>query len=69
MASRARQPWRPWQALFEQRGHQTLAPGWPGKADSVTATRDDPDAVADHGVEDVTAHYAKIISGWIGHPS
>lgn len=55
--------WQPWQALFEQRGHQTLAPGWPGEADSVTATRDDPDAVADHGVEDVTAHYAKIISG------
>ena len=61
--------WQPWQALFEQRGHQTLAPGWPGGADSVTATRDDPDAVADRGSRTSRRTTPRSSQGWIGHPS
>jgi pimeloyl-ACP methyl ester carboxylesterase len=55
--------WQPWEELFQANGYRTMAPGWPGVAESVEATRNDPDAVADRGVEEVTAHYAEIISG------
>ena len=39
----------------------TVAPGWPGDADTVEATRENPDAVADFGVEEVTAHYRELL--------
>ncbi|MBR7835178.1 alpha/beta hydrolase [Actinospica durhamensis] len=55
--------WQPWEELFQANGYRAMAPGWPGVADSVEATRGDPDAVGDRGVEEVTAHYAEIISG------
>jgi pimeloyl-ACP methyl ester carboxylesterase len=53
--------WQPWQQFFEQAGYTTLAPGWPGDADSVDATRANADAVADKGIDEVTNHYAEII--------
>jgi pimeloyl-ACP methyl ester carboxylesterase len=53
--------WAPWQELFAEAGYQPVAPGWPGDADTVEATRANPDSVANHGINDVTDHYAKII--------
>jgi pimeloyl-ACP methyl ester carboxylesterase len=53
--------WAPWEGLFAEAGYEPVAPGWPGDADTVEATRADPDAVANHGINDVTDHYAKII--------
>lgn len=53
--------WGPWQEHFAEAGYESVAPGWPGDADTVEATRANPDNVANHGLDDVTGHYAKII--------
>jgi pimeloyl-ACP methyl ester carboxylesterase len=53
--------WEPWVDLFSEAGYEPLAPGWPGDPDTVDAARADPDALADHGIDEVTDHYAKII--------
>ncbi|GIF20738.1 pimeloyl-ACP methyl ester carboxylesterase [Actinoplanes tereljensis] len=53
--------WNAWRAFFEEAGYTTLAPEWPGIADTVAGARANPDAIADHGIEDVTQHYIGII--------
>jgi pimeloyl-ACP methyl ester carboxylesterase len=53
--------WQPWADLFDERGYQTIAPGWPGDADTVEQTRANPDALAGHGIDDVVEHYSKFI--------
>jgi pimeloyl-ACP methyl ester carboxylesterase len=53
--------WEPWVDLFSEAGYEPLAPGWPGDPDTVDAARADPEALADHGIDEVTDHYAKII--------
>jgi pimeloyl-ACP methyl ester carboxylesterase len=53
--------WAPWLELFRQAGYEPVAPGWPGIPDTVELARADPDSIADHGIEDVTRHYAGII--------
>jgi pimeloyl-ACP methyl ester carboxylesterase len=60
--------WSPWQQLFAEAGYESSAPGWPGDADTAEATRADPDSVADHGIDDVTNHYASIIDGLPAKP-
>jgi pimeloyl-ACP methyl ester carboxylesterase len=55
--------WTPWMELFAAHDYEPIAPGWPGEPDNVEAARNTPDAMADHGIEDVTEHYAKIIAG------
>ena len=55
--------WSPWIDLFQQAGYQPSAPGWPGDPDTVDAARANPDAIAGHGIDDVVAHYARIIEG------
>ncbi|WP_250037110.1 alpha/beta hydrolase [Paractinoplanes maris] len=55
--------WANWSDLFQAAGYPTLAPGWPGEPDTVGEARADPGSVADHGIDDVTEHYAKIIEG------
>ena len=53
--------WDAWQALFREAGYDTQAPGWPGDSDTVEASRLDPDAIGDHGIDDVVAWYAELI--------
>jgi alpha-beta hydrolase superfamily lysophospholipase len=53
--------WAPWVELFEQAGYAPVAPGWPNEAATVAAARENPEAVANLGIDDVTEHYAKII--------
>jgi len=53
--------WAPWVGLFRDAGYEPIAPGWPGDPDTVEATRANPEALADHGIDEVTGHYAKII--------
>jgi pimeloyl-ACP methyl ester carboxylesterase len=53
--------WAPWEELFTERGYVTSAPEWPGTADTVEGARANPDDIANHGIEDVTRHYAAII--------
>jgi pimeloyl-ACP methyl ester carboxylesterase len=53
--------WAPWAELFSGAGYDPIAPGWPGDPDTVEAARANPDAIADHGIDDVTRHYQAII--------
>src|SRR5262249_28457443 len=54
--------WEPWMELFTNEGYEPSAPGWPGEPETVAQARANPDSVADHGIDDVVDHYAKIIS-------
>lgn len=53
--------WQPWMDLFTERGYAVSAPGWPGDADTVAATRDNADALNDVGIGEVVDHYAQLI--------
>ncbi len=55
--------WAPWAEAFQAAGYQTSAPGWPGDPDTVEEARANPESIADHGIDDVVAHYAGIIAG------
>lgn len=54
--------WQPWADLFAREGYQPLAPGWPGDSATVPESRENPESVADYGVDDVVDHYAAIIA-------
>lgn len=54
--------WDPWLTLFSERGYEPIAPGWPGDHETVAETRDDPESLAGHGIDDVVEHYAAIIN-------
>ncbi|GAB3592293.1 alpha/beta fold hydrolase [Angustibacter peucedani] len=53
--------WDDWVEHFAAAGYQSSALGWPGDPGSVDEARANPDAIADHGIDDVVAHYARII--------
>jgi pimeloyl-ACP methyl ester carboxylesterase len=53
--------WAPWMELFRDAGYEPVAPGWPGEAGTVEAARANADALADHGIDEVTGHYAQVI--------
>jgi len=53
--------WGDWQELFESAGYETSAPGWPGDGDTVEATREDPSALDDVGIQAICRHYADLI--------
>uniref|UniRef100_UPI0006E1B4C9 alpha/beta hydrolase n=1 Tax=Streptomyces graminilatus TaxID=1464070 RepID=UPI0006E1B4C9 len=55
--------WTPWIELFNDRGYDATAPGWPGDPDTVQEARAHPERLADHGIDDVVEHYAEIIRG------
>ncbi|MCO8273662.1 alpha/beta hydrolase [Actinoplanes sp. TRM 88003] len=53
--------WEPWIELFRAEGYAPIAPGWPGDPDTVAEARETPESIADHGIDDVVEHFAKII--------
>jgi pimeloyl-ACP methyl ester carboxylesterase len=53
--------WAPWLELFGEAGYESSAPGWPADPDTVEAARANPDSIANHGIDDVTNHYAAFI--------
>ena len=53
--------WDAWMPRFGERGYDVQAPGWPGDGPTVEASRKDPDAIGDHGIDDVVEHFAGII--------
>jgi pimeloyl-ACP methyl ester carboxylesterase len=55
--------WNPWIDLFRSAGYEAAAPGWPGDPDTVEEARANPQSIADHGIDDVVAHYATTIEG------
>ena len=48
---------------FDQHGYPSTAPGWPGIAETVEATRANPNDIANRGLEEVTDRYRQLISG------
>jgi pimeloyl-ACP methyl ester carboxylesterase len=54
--------------LGQVRGYIASAPGWPGDPDTVEEARSNPESIADHGIDDVVTHYAKIIGGLDAKP-
>ena len=60
--------WDPWVELFTSKGYDASAPGWPGDPESVELARAEPESIADHGIDDVVAHFAKIIEGLPAKP-
>ena len=54
--------WEPWMKFFSQNGYETINPPWPGDAAMVEASRANPQTIANHGVEEVSDSYAKVIA-------
>ena len=54
--------WTPWLELFGEAGYAPVAPGWPGDGATVEESRAHPEAIANHGIDDVVAHYAALIA-------
>lgn len=59
--------WEGWQARFEQRGHEVLAPAWPRMEREVEDIRRDPSILNGLGVTEIVDHYDRIIRG-LGAP-
>jgi pimeloyl-ACP methyl ester carboxylesterase len=55
--------WDPWMSLFREAGYAPVAPGWPNEPSTVEAARENPDAVANIGIDDATGHFASVIDG------
>jgi pimeloyl-ACP methyl ester carboxylesterase len=55
------QSWESWVDHFVEAGYDASAPGWPGDPDTVEGARANPEAIADHGIDDVVEHFATII--------
>jgi pimeloyl-ACP methyl ester carboxylesterase len=53
--------WAPWLSLFDQAGYAPIAPGWPGEGDTVAKARELPELVANKSIDDITAHFKRII--------
>ncbi|WP_315092929.1 alpha/beta hydrolase [uncultured Cellulomonas sp.] len=53
--------WAPWLELFAEHGYDVSAPGWPGDAETVEATRAAAAALDDVGIEQICHHYADHI--------
>jgi pimeloyl-ACP methyl ester carboxylesterase len=55
--------WDPWVSQFREAGYAPVAPGWPNEPSTVQAARENPDAVANIGIDDATGHFASVIDG------
>jgi non-heme chloroperoxidase len=60
--------WGAWVDHFKGAGYAPVAPGWPGDSATVEETRNQPDRVAGHGIDDVVEHYATIIQALDAKP-
>ncbi|MDT5066140.1 MAG: hypothetical protein QOK02_2295 [Mycobacterium sp.] len=53
--------WQPWIEHFAAQGHHAIAPAWPGEFPTVEQTRQNPGDQAGFGIDDLTAHFAKVV--------
>ncbi len=60
--------WNRWLDLYRDAGYRPIAPGWPGEPDTVHAARENPNLVADTGIDDAVAHFAEIIGALDAKP-
>jgi pimeloyl-ACP methyl ester carboxylesterase len=54
--------WDRWIERFRSAGYEPHAPGWPGDGATVAECRQNPEAIGDHGIDDVVDHYAGVIA-------
>lgn len=55
--------WERWVQRYSERGHEVLAPAWPGMDGDIDELRANPERIENLGVEDVVDHYDEIIRG------
>ena len=55
--------WENWIARYESRGHEVLAPAWPGLDGDVEQLRTDPSAIEHLGLGEIVDHYETVIGG------
>lgn len=60
--------WAPWMDLFRDAGYDPIAPGWPGEPATVAEARNQPELVANIGIDDATDHFADIIGALAAPP-
>jgi len=60
--------WQEWVELFGSAGYEPTAPGWPGDSSDVNRTRRNAAALANKGLDDITAHYINYINGLAAKP-
>ncbi|MEW5813159.1 MAG: alpha/beta hydrolase [Actinomycetota bacterium] len=53
--------WEPWIDYVAEQGHHAIAPAWPGELPTVEETRQNAAAQAGFGIDELTAHYARIL--------
>lgn len=53
--------WQQWRTLFESAGYATIAPGWPGEADTVAAARDEGGPTHGQDLRSVLAHHRLLL--------
>jgi alpha-beta hydrolase superfamily lysophospholipase len=53
--------WQPWIDIFEAAGYTASSVTWPGEADTVEETRQNPEKLAGVGIDDVVEHVAGIV--------
>ncbi len=54
--------WQPWMQFFNDKGYDTLNPGWPGDSATVEESRVNAKSIANRGVVEVADSYAKVIT-------
>jgi len=53
--------WDRWQAVFEEAGYATLAPGWPDDPDTVEDANKHPEVLAHKSVGQIADHFGDVI--------
>ncbi len=53
--------WDRWATVFEEAGFTALTPGWPDDPETVEEAKENPQALAGTGIEEVADHYAAVI--------
>ena len=60
--------WDNWMSLLTEHGYQPVAPGWPGEAATAQGCRDNPEPIANHGIAEITDHFAAVIKDLAAPP-
>jgi pimeloyl-ACP methyl ester carboxylesterase len=60
--------WTPWLEIFREAGYDPVAPGWPNEPATVEEARQQPDLVANTSIDDIAAHYTKIVDSLDASP-
>ena len=55
----AKAAWQPWIDKFAAAGHEAVAPGWPGEAETAEETRRNPEAQAGVGIDQVAEEFSR----------